>query len=181
MIFEQRRFPGQLRYWGLHCTINALPSFIIACWMLELWGNLAAVLAMLLAIGTFVLIYAGVTSLRGPLSDSTNLAARALRLGAKVRLWVSLVSVPVVLCDGALLTPDFWAGLYSVAIVNHVGDLLGHHAGELVGTDGRGDPLGVYCATMLEGSMISVMLLFVAFFSLVVMQIRARRKIGYER
>lgn len=177
MKFEWQRFPRQLKYWGMHCVINALPSLIIACWLLGLWEKPAAVVAMLLAIATFVLVYAGVTSLDGPISDKQSSVSRALKLGARVRLVVSLVSLVVMLCGGFLFLPDFWAGMYSVSAVNWIAAEMGHQS-PVVGEGGVGHPMAVYFATMIEGGMISAMLLMVSFFALIVMQIRNRRKLA---
>lgn len=86
-------FCRQLRFWTFHCMMNSLPSMLIAMTMLGLWRKPAAITAMFAAIGTFIFLYAALTSLDGPLADENHVLSRALRLGSKIRAWISGISL----------------------------------------------------------------------------------------
>ena len=110
-------FLRQLRYWSLHCSLNALPSLGIALAYLGLWKNPEGVAAMLAAIATFIFLYATLTSLRGPLSNPAHVVSRSLKVGTKIRSWISagsLLSLP--LGPAMFFMPDFWCGFLSVYI-----------------------------------------------------------------
>ena len=74
MNFDSFVFPRQLRYWSLHCLLNAAPSLGIALGWLGLWKSPSAVAAMFTAIATFIVLYATLTSLRGPLTDPARIS-----------------------------------------------------------------------------------------------------------
>jgi hypothetical protein len=179
MSFDPAVFPRQLRYWSLHCLLNAAPSLGIALGWLGLWQHPAAVAAMFTAIATFILLYAFLTSLRGPFSDPTHLLSRALRLGAKVRAWISGISV-LILPTGVFMvfTPDYWCGVASIRIVNGVARLLGA-SGPVFKPDTDGSSasfLPIYATTLVEGFILSFLLLMFAFFALILLQMRDRKK-----
>lgn len=180
MTFDPAVFPRQLRYWSLHCLLNAAPSLGIALGWLGLWRHPSAVAGMFAAIATFIGLYAFLTSLRGPLTDPTHVLSRALRLGAKFRAWISGLScIAVPTGVGIMFTPDYYCGLLSIALVNGVARFLGV-SGPVFQPD-RGDSstahfLPVYATTLVEGFIISFLLLMIAFFALIVLQTRDRRK-----
>ena len=89
-----QNLPRQLSYWAIHCSVNAIPSLMIALIWLELYHKPEAIVAMISAIATFIVGYAVVTSLPGSLSQSDHLMARAMRRGATIRLWISALSIP---------------------------------------------------------------------------------------
>ena len=167
-------FVRQLKFWSLHCAINSLPSFAIALFFLHLWKQPAAVAAMLAAIGTFVLLYAFVTSLPGPLADPHGAFSRALKLGTKIRMIVSLASLPLLPAGGLFFTPDFWCGWAACLLVNAAGNKW-FGSGDLIRLEGSA-PAAVYATTMLEGFILSLMLMMISFFALLIGQIRQRRK-----
>ena len=173
------RFPGQLKHWGFHCTINALPSFIIAAAWMKMYQHPACIFAMLLAILCFVLTYASLTSLPFAINESDSLTSRSMRLGAKIRSWIAGLSIPFV-CIGEgflLFVPDFWCGLFSMSSVNWIATQFGY--GNSVMNDGSSSkPVAVFFTTLLEGTMLSIILLMIAFFSLIILQAKARRKIS---
>lgn len=186
MTFDQKRFPGQLGHWSWHCAINAAPSFLIAAVVLELWKSPVAVGGILAAIATFVLGYAVLTSFSGPLSDPQSLPARALRVGKRIRLGISLLSLLVLLPalsqvpdESVMFLPDFWCGVVAAIAVNWVGEFFGFGSNWMSDADRVGF-LAVYLTTLIEGLILSFMLLMLSFFSLVVLQIRRRRR-GGER
>lgn len=172
-------FPRQLRYWTLHCLLNALPSLGIALFWLELWKHPSAVVAMFAAIATFIVLYAALTSLPGPLADRDHLLSRALRLGAKIRAWLSVMSLAL-LPTGVLMlfTPDYWAGLMAITLLNAAANFLGSTEPFFDG-DTASNTAGffpVYATTLLEGFILSFLLLMISFFALIVLQARDRRK-----
>jgi hypothetical protein len=172
-----KAFPRQLCYWTLHCTLNALPSFCIAIVFLELWQNPAAVIAMLFAIGNFILLYATLTSL-GPFGDDHHPLSRALRLGAKIRAVISAASIPMVLCGGAFVTPDLWCGFLAIGIQKEIAVF----AGFSLPPNGYNPSaenstfLSIYTTTLLEGFILSGILLLISFFCVIFLQARDRRK-----
>lgn len=180
MTFDPAVFPRQLRYWSLHCLLNAAPSLGIALGWLGLWQHPSAVAAMFSAIATFILLYAFLTSLRGPFSDPDHLLSRALDLGARIRAWISGASV-LVLPTGVFMvfTPDYWCGMASIGIVNGAARLLGASRPVFqADIDGSNSAsfLPVYATTLVEGFILSFLLLMIAFFALILLQMRDRRK-----
>ena len=180
MTFDPAVFPRQLRYWSLHCLLNAAPSLGIALGWLGLWQHPAAVAAMFTAIATFILLYSVLTSLRGPFTDPTHILSRSLKLGAKIRAWISGISV-LVLPTGIfmMLTPDYWCGLISISLVNGAARYLGASGPVFQPDNGASSTSGflpVFATTLLEGFILSFLLLMIAFFALIFLQMRDRKK-----
>ena len=86
---------------------------------------------MLAAIATFIAAYTLVTS--SPWYQQLageSLVGKAVALGTKLRLMISLISAPLLLSAYAMapvcfLAPDFWAGVAAVRAVEGVGVFLG--------------------------------------------------------
>jgi hypothetical protein len=172
-------FLRQLRYWSFHCLLNAMPSLGIALWWLELWQHPSAVAGLFAAIATFILLYATLTSLPGPLTDPSQPLSRALRMGAKIRGWISALSM-LLLPTGILMifTPDYWAGLIAIGLLNSVVRFFGSDQ-PFFDSDTTSNTAGffpVYLTTMLEGILLSFFLLMIAFFALLAVQAMDRRK-----
>ena len=175
-----KKFPGQLAHWTLHGTFNALPSFIIALAMLGYISKPIPILAMLLAIAVYIVLFATVTSLPGPFSEETHVLRRAIRLGAKIRSWIAGISL--VLLPGGFNTmifmPDFWCGWAALMIGNQGFQWLGFSKtpaatrGDGLLSDGF---LSVFATTMIEGFIISFLLLMISFFCVIFLQGRDRR------
>lgn len=164
--------------------MNALPSLGIALAYLGLWKNPEGVAAMLVAILTFILLYAALTSLRSPLSNPGHVVSRSLKLGTKIRSWISGISLLMVPLGPAMLVmPDFWCGFLSVSILNQVSRILGLGIEVLSGNPSNGNVgfLAVYATTMLEGFIISFLLLMISFFALFFIHRKAQRRnaLGY--
>jgi hypothetical protein len=179
MNFDPSVFPRQLRYWSLHCLLNAAPSLGIALGWLGLWKVPAAVAAMFLAIATFILLYSMLTSLRGPFTIPTHILARSLRLGTKIRGWISAISLLVLPIDILVMfTPDFWCGLLSMTLVNGAARHLGATGPVMNANSNAADTtfLPVFATTILEGFILSFLLLMIAFFALIFLQMRDRKK-----
>lgn len=169
-------FPRQLRYWTLHCLINALPSLIIAGVWLKMFGKPAAMAAMFAGIGSFILIYSTATAAWRPLSDGAHILSRSLRLGAKIRLWISLGSLPLLAQQSTIAwAPDSWCGVGAAYAVG--GFLSASGAGPMkLGEASQPDFAEVYAVTMMEGFILSFLLLMISFFSLIFLQAKDRRK-----
>ncbi len=169
-------FLKQLKYWSLHCSINALPSFIMAGLYLNLWQRPGSVAAMLAAIGTFVLLYATITSLPGPFRDADSPFSRALKLGTRIRIGISALSLCLIPMELILLNPDFWCGWLAMGIVNAAGQhLLG--IGEFMTVE-KNTAASIYLTTLLEGFLLSTILMMISFFALIFGQMRRRKKFG---
>ena len=181
MKIDRSLLPVQARYWTLHCCINALPSFIVAAFYLQMITSPTCILAMLMAILTFIAAYTVITSIEGWFSDSQSVLSRALKVGVRIRMIVSLVSLPLLIPTAlAFLVPDVWAGMLAAAIVNWVADFLGSGGAWIGPTEGHPPALAVYATTMIEGLIISFMLFMLSFFSLLVLQARDRKKRAME-
>lgn len=181
MKIDRTRLPEQARYWSLHCGVNALPSFIVAAFYLQMITQPLNVIAMLLAILTFIIGYTVLTSIDGLFTDSGSLLSRALKVGVKIRLVISLISLPMLLPSPvALFVPDVWAGMLAAAVVNWCGRMLGHGAFTIDATGGDPSAFAVYATTILEGIILSFMLLMLSFFSLLVLQAKERKKKAME-
>jgi hypothetical protein len=180
MTLDPSRLPGQARYWTLHCCINALPSFIVATAYLKMIHQPVAVVAMLLAVLTFIGIYTVLTSIEGLFSNPESLLSRALKAGVKFRLVISLVSLPLLLpSPAAFLVPDVWAGMLALGVVNWCGNFLGFS--NMIDPSGGSAPgLAVYATTMIEGIVISFMLFMISFFALLYIQSKERKKQAME-
>ncbi|MBX3741106.1 MAG: hypothetical protein KF712_08960 [Akkermansiaceae bacterium] len=173
--------PRQLRFWSLHCTLNALPSLAIALGWLGLWQSGHAILAMVSAIVSFILLYTLATSLIRPLADDGSILSRALKLGTKIRVWISVTSLPAIATGGgAFFTPDFWCGFGASAIVRSLG--IFSSTGRLPGVFKPEPPrIGdasfglVYLTTMLEGLLLSMLLFMLSFFCVILLQRRDRK------
>lgn len=188
MKIDLSRLPGQARYWALHCGINALPSFIVAVAYLQMVKHPSAVAAMILGILTFIVGYTILTSIDGSFSDSSSLLSRALKVGVKIRFVISLISLPLLApTPAALFVPDVWAGMLAVGAVNWLGGVIGAGSGLIGGSSGLIDLDGgetpffaVYATTVLEGMIISFMLMMLSFFSLLVLQAKQRNRRAME-
>lgn len=175
-------FLRQLRFWTLHCTINALPSFAIAAFLLEMRKSPSALLAMLAAVVTFILLYSILTSITSPLTNESHLLARSLRLGTKIRAWISGLSLLLIVTVKPLFfIPDFWCGFLSVALLDrvvkifHPGSLTFAFVDSSIAT--RPDNfLPVFATTLLEGFILSLILLIISFFAILFLQAKDRRR-----
>jgi hypothetical protein len=181
MPFDSTIFARQFRHWLLHCLVNALPSLAIALGWMQLIRFPAAVLAMFAAIGTFVLIYSLATTLLAPLHDPGHLLSRALHLGTRIRAWISAISLLVVPTGVfTMFTPDYWCGLGAIWSVNGTVSILTRSNDSFFDWESGPGFLATYLVTLVEGGLLSFLLLMISFFALVVLQTRERRK-GFAR
>lgn len=113
-------------FWTFHCSLSALPGFILAC-RSGLGSDPVNILAMLLAIGTFILVYTGLSSFSPELSDPKRLAAATLRLICNYRSTLAVFSVPFALHnDLIMLLPDAWCGAIAIMFICIPGSPGGH-------------------------------------------------------
>lgn len=180
----RRCFPRKLRFWAIHCTINAVPSYLIAVVWLGLWGSMVAQLAMLAAVVTFIFGYSVLTSWVGVLREGRNLFTRALKVGLVIRTVISVLTMLVVPMGPLLLfTPDLWCGQFAVGIVAWAYDLAGLEAtlgnriddGYVDGASLKTGFMEIYLATLLEGLILSLMLFIFSFIAIIILQMRDRR------
>lgn len=170
------RFPQQLKHWSFHCIFNAMPSFIIASVWMKMYRQPACIAAMLLAIACFIFTYATLTSLPGSMNEKDSITSRSIRLGAKIRTWMAGISIPFVCSPALMWAPDFWCGMFSVSAVNWIARTLGHSQ-SVIDMDRTSNPVAVFATTLLEGTILSIILLKIAFFCLIILQIREQRKL----
>jgi len=170
-------FPRQLRFWTFHCCLNALPSLCIALFGMRLWDKPMAVAAMVGAIATFILLYATLTSLSGPLADANHVISRSLRLGARIRGGISVLSLPFIWLPTPFLIPDFWCGILAINIFNHLAPHVGYTSafGGVAPSEAGSRFFAVYTVTLLEGFILSFVLLLISYFAILFLQSRDRR------
>jgi hypothetical protein len=145
--------------------------------MLGLWKTPLAVFAMLCAIVTFILLYAVFTSVVEPLANEKHVISRSLKLGTKIRAWISGLSLLVVFTPAASITPDFWCGFMAVMFTNSLAKWAGA-AGDFFNMDGGNATFSpVYVTTMVEGFILSFFLFMISFFAVLFVQARDRRRL----
>jgi len=169
------RFREKLLFWTIHCSLNALPSFSIALFFLGMSKAPLAVAAMCLAIATFVLLYAVLTSIDSPLAKQDHLLARAMRVGTMIRAWLSGVSLIPILTNSPMFSPDAWCGFAALWLLDQAGRTLRFRPPNWGGTMTSENFWWIYSATMLEGFILSIFLFMFAFLALIVLQARARK------
>lgn len=134
---------------------------------------------MLAAVLSFIVLYSFLTSLKSPLSDHSHPLHRAMKMGTKIRTIISLVSIPVVMLEGIMILPDFWCGYLAVLLVDLASASMGG-TGTTIVTDPKIEEVvrfwPTFAITMVEGFILSFLLLMISFFALLVIHGRDRRK-----
>lgn len=170
-------FPRQLRYWTLHCLLNSAPSFCIALITLQMWQSPRAIAAMLCAIATFILLYAATTSAIDPLANEKHVLSRSLKLGTKIRAWISGLSLLVVWIPPTVFwAPDFWCGFLAASLTDNLMKTAGGMEYFFSGA-ARADFLPIYMTTMFEGFILSFILMMISFFAVICLQARDRKRL----
>lgn len=173
----KKSFPGKLRFWALHCTINALPSYLIAVVWLGLWPVMHAHGAMLAAVVTFIIGYAVLTSRVAVLREGRNLFTRALKVGLVIRTVISVLTILAVpLGTPLLFSPDAWSGMGANWVVSQV--LGTPPLPQRIGHFGQGSEVGfleIYATTLVEGLILSFLLFILSFIAIIILQMRDRR------
>ena len=170
------RFPRQLGHWTMHGLFNALPSFIIVVFVMNVKRPETAVPAMLLAIACYIFAFSIITSLDGPLAGKDHLLSRALRLGTRIRTAIACLSLPLLVIGEAALffVPDTWCGWAAVLAYEYLGKFAG--AGDSLNLVERGEFLPIFIITLIEGFIISFLIVMISFFCIIALQSRARRR-----
>lgn len=167
----------EFRFWTIHVTLTSLTSFVIA-YVIE-FNQAADIAAMIAAIFSFVLIFTALTSLPTYQKMRGSLYDQAIRLGTKIRMWVSLTSLPIALLalfkselqDNLIsFLPDYWCGLLAgiLTITYQIPDERSLSLFERF--------INTYLLTMTEGMVIAGTLVMVSFFALIIVNARARRE-----
>ncbi len=175
MSIDPEALPRQFRYWLLHVSLNALPSFVIALSVLDFRHRPGAVVAMLAGIGFVIGCLTLLTSLEGPLAHPESLPARALKAGVRIRSAISLggALLAIVTKSGFLLI-DLWLGLIACSITEGVGRML--KSGMFPGLRREGF-LPVFSTVVVEAVLIAFIVVMISFFALLVIQRRESRKL----
>ena len=171
-------FSRQLGFWGLHCGLTSLPSFCIA---LTRFNSPSEIIGMFFGILTFIFGYAFLTSAGFYGKIHVGLIGKSIKVGARIRMWISLVSLPILITtigksepsQEVMFVPDMWFGLAALILFSIGARVIGFD----LGNTGAGD-LGffaTYTVTMIEGVLISISLILIAFISLVVLNYRRNR------
>ena len=181
-------FPAQLRFWGIHCSLTALPSFIIA---FTQFNSGRAVLAMVCGIATFVFGYAFLTATPIYGKIHTGLIGRSIKLGTRIRMIISLISLPLLIpiigqniddmdgpAESMFFAPDFWFGYAAILIVFAVIGAVSKGGSGVGSVDDMfgNDFLTTYAITIVEGILISGSLIFIAFITLIILNFRRNRR-----
>jgi hypothetical protein len=173
----RKNFPGKLRFWAIHCIINALPSYLIAVVWLGLWPVMHAHWAMLAAVCTFIIGYAVLTSWVPVLREGRNLFTRALKVGLVIRMVISVLTIMSVPVGAPLLfSPDVWCGLGASWFVSQV--LGTNPLPQRIGGSSGGSEVGfleIYATTLVEGLLLSFLLFILSFIAIIILQMRDRR------
>jgi hypothetical protein len=180
MSIDLDALPRQLRYWTGHCLLNALPSGVIACIFLKYWKNPEALLAMGSAVIAFILLFAFLTSIRGPLTQPDHTLNRAIRAGVKFRKAVSLISLPLLIPPFTFLVPDLWGGLLAAWLTLQAAQLIDNRTPMAASLDRLVEEptfTSVFATTMFVGLFISFFMLMFSFFAVLVIQRRERAKL----
>ncbi len=180
----------QLRYWTLHCSLTALPSFCLA---LIYFNSPLNILAMLAGIATFIMGFTAITTT--PFYDKLHegIVGRSIRLGTRIRMIISLIGLPFLIpmigqnmgqgsipSISILFTADFWFGYAALIITATVGQALGSGYNRIGSSSFEADFFFTYFTTIVEGLLISVSLVSIAFFALIVLNAKQRRRIHQQ-
>lgn len=184
-------FGRQLGFWALHCGFTALPSFLIA---VQYFKTPSAIIAMLAGVLSFVLAYSLITSTPFYGKIHHGLIGRSVKLGATIRMVISLCSLPVVLyaispgngfregnfngdSEVVLWAPDFWFGYLAIIIISLLYNILDQaNFGRALENSETPDFFFTYATTITEGVLISLSLLVIAFVALVILSFRRNRR-----
>jgi len=181
---------NQLRYWSLHCGLTGLPSFCLA---LIYFNSTTNVVAMLTGIATFIICFSAITSSSLYRKLHSGIVGRSIRLGTRIRMIVSLAGLPFLLplighdvdqdnipSMFVLFTADFWFGYAALMITAVVGQALGGNYNGIGSSNFEADFAFTYMTTVVEGLLISVSLVLIAFFTLIILNTKRRRQIHQE-
>lgn len=181
-------FLRNLRFWGLHGVVSALPGFSIAMWLIRLSENQHGFAAMLSALLTLIVALAILSSIWPSLTAWRTLPSRGLRVGLTLRAICSGASFMVILTvlatngrDGnpiLIALPDLWTGLGAVLSIAWVAELIGTGqplSGIMDGHENLSFGM-IYLIALIDGLIIAFLIFIVSFVSMLVLQMRDRKK-----
>jgi len=184
-----KRFPWSYGFWSLHGVVSALPGFCIAMWMVRLSENPSAFLAMISALLTMILVITSLMSIWPSLTRWQTLPSRGLRLGLVLRAICSgasfLIVITVLATNGRdgnpilIALPDLWTGLGAVLSIALISDFFGFGnplSGIMDGPASLSFAM-IYLIALTNGLILCFLILIVSFVSMLVLQIRDRRKL----
>ena len=177
-ILPTNSFPRQLGFWALHCGLTSLPSFCIA---LTRFNDPSEIIGMCCGVFTFIFGYAFLTSAGFYGKIHSGLIGKSVKAGARIRMWISLCSLPILIStigkseppQEVMFVPDMWFGLAAIMLYSLASQLV-----SIDPTYGNASELGfasAYFITVIEGVLISVSLVLIAFISLVVLNYKRNR------
>jgi len=148
-----------------------------------------AIIAMLCGIATFIIGYSFLTSRSFYGKIHTGLIGRSVKLGARIRMIVSLASLPLLIPllsfkthnndppESLMFVPDFWFGFIAMIIVNLLYQVTGNNP-FANGMNNASDFsfLPTYLITVTEGVLISISLVLIAFITLIILNFRRNRQ-----
>ena len=190
-------FLSNLRYWAFHVSLNAAPSFIIACSMTN--GSLGPRIAgMVPVVLCFIFGYAVFTSsswFRRKVGDGHF--AKALRWATRIRsgiagvgiigsiAWIPGVNLPAV---GNLALLELYAGILATAVVNTFGNINGvrdlriFFTGDVPEERAQSVWLGdmdsiipTFLTTVTEGILLSILMFALAGIIFAMLKLKAKR------
>ncbi|GHC49997.1 hypothetical protein [Roseibacillus persicicus] len=167
-----------LQFWSLHCSITALPSFLMAGVFLELFQSVFSVLAMLTGVLIFILGYSLVSTFVPTLNNRNSLFSRALAIALKLRIAVTVLGL-LALCLPILflLHPDYYAGLFAKALLESAYSLVSQSS--YYDLAQSNDFFAILLWTLTEGVILSFLLIFVSFFCLILVNRRQNRVLPF--
>lgn len=182
------RFLRNLGFWSLHGVVSALPGFCIAMWMVRLSENPFAFVAMLSALLTMILVITSLMSIWPSLTAWQTLPSRGLRCGLVLRAICSGASFFIIITvlatngrDGnpiLIALPDLWTGLGAVLSISLISDFFGFGqplSGIMDGSMNLSFAM-IYLISLIHGLILCFLIFIVSFVSMLVLQIRDRKK-----
>jgi hypothetical protein len=182
-------FLRNLGFWSLHSVVSALPGFCIAMWLVKLYENPFAFLAMLSALFTMILVITSIMSIWPSLTAWRSLPSRGLWCGLVLRAICSgasfIIIITVLAINGRdghpilIALPDLWTGLGAVLSITVISDFFGFEPSflEIMSRPANISFAMIYLISMINGLILCFLIFIVSFVSMLVLQIRDRKKL----
>lgn len=182
------RFLRNWGFWSLHSVVSALPGFCIAIWMVRLSENPFAFAAMLSALLTMIMVITSVMSIWPTLTAWQTLPSRGLWCGLVLRAICSgasfLIIISVLATNGRdgnpilIVLPDLWTGAGALLSITWISDYfgLGNHQSRFIDGYTNLSFAMIYLISLIHGLILCFLIFIVSFVSMLVLQIRDRKK-----
>lgn len=179
MNFQKTAFLDNLKFWSIHCTVTAFPSFLVAGIYLELFKSAAGALAMVVGVLIFILGYALLSSSLPLLRAQDSIFSRALSIALKIRIGISAMGIIGVLVPIVFMFhPDYWAGLAAKQILETAHNFIWPTPGYYDLAD-KDEFLPILLWTLTEGLLLSGFLFLLTLLCL--LGVEARKAIYTNR